>query len=160
MFGVYMSYWQSAAFVLACIAVFATLLASKARYWIALSAYALIVIGSAAMATFPMFFGISMANAFGPRNVSSMLTSFLCSRSPFRASSLGLFPFVSRATARRVAAVLFGGAVLIAIGFTLYSLFTRPRAYFGSGPAYGQLGLLFLLLWLRVYDIRSKLEVA
>ena len=83
MFGVYMSYWQSAAFVLACIALFATLRASKARYWIALSAYALIVIGSAAMATFPMFFGISMANAFGPRNVSSMLTSFLFSRSPF-----------------------------------------------------------------------------
>jgi len=156
-----MSYWQSAAFVLACVAVFATLLASKARYWTALSAYALIVIGSAAMATFPMFFGIGMANAFGPRNVSPIGYVFpLLTLAFFALPILALFPFVSRATARRVAAMLFGGAVLIAIGFTLYSLFTRPKGYFGSGPAYGQLGLLFLLLWLRVYDIRSKLEVA
>jgi len=102
-----------------------------------------------------------MANAFGPRNVSPIGYVFpLLTLAFFALPILALFPFVSRATARRVAAMLFGGAVLIAIGFTLYSLFTRPKGYFGSGPAYGQLGLLFLLLWLRVYDIRCKLEVA
>ncbi len=154
-----MSYWYSAAFLLSCIAVAASLRATRARYWVAVSTYALIVVGSAGMAAFPMFFNISMANAFGARHVSPVAYFFpLVVLAFFAIPAVALFPFVPLSKARWIGIIFFGVALSLTIVAVIYGLFWQSRGSFHPPPAFGQLGLLFLLLWLRVYDIRSAVK--
>jgi hypothetical protein len=161
MYGVYMSYWYSAAFLLSCIAVAASLRATPTRYWIAVSAYSLVVVGSAAMAVFPMFFNISMANAFGPHNVSPVAYLLpLATLTFFAIPAVALFPFVQLSKAKWIGMIFFGIALALTAISAIYALLMKSRGSFSPSAAYGQLGLLFLLLWLRVYDVRSALNKA
>lgn len=155
-FGVYSSLWQGAAFFLSCIAVVASLRATRIRYWIAFSAYALIVLGHAYIALFPIFFGNQMAKAFHAGSVSAIQTLVPWLALAFFALPVFvLLPVIPQTIARRTAAILFGGAIVVAIISTTYVLLSNPQRFYG--PPYGQLGVLLLLLWLRIDDIRGKI---
>ena len=158
MYGVYLSYWYVAAFFLATAVVLSSLRASRLRFWIALLAYTLLLLGSAAAAAFPMVFNIGMANAFTRGSVSPLAYVGPLLILAFAAvPALSLYPFVSQRAARRIAIFFFGTALIVATlytGYTLYSLLAAPMRAVG-GPLVGLLTLFILLLWLRVYGLRA-----
>lgn len=153
-------WWPGATFLLSCIALVATLRATKTRYWIAFSAYALIVLCHAVIVLFPMFWAVHMAGAIGVRSVAPVQTHIFpwLALAFFALPVFALLPVMSQPRARRIAAILFGGALSVAIISSILMLLTSPREF--RGPPYGQLTILLVLLWLRIDNIRPKLPAA
>ena len=145
-----MSYWGAATIALAAVIVFLSLVPSSSRHRVAVICYTVIAAGSAGMAVFPMFFGISMANAFGPSQVP--LLGYVV---PLLTFALILLPAVllwlSAKCCHFIALLMFGAAILFSVGYAIYSAL-RWHGYADSG--YGLRAVFYLLLWLRIHDMR------
>ena len=148
-----MSYWSTATIALAAVIVFLSLAPSRGRHRAAVICYTVIAAGIAGMAVFPMFFGISMANAFGPSQVP--LLGYVA---PLLTFALILLPacllWVSSERCRLIALLVFGTVVFFSIGYAIYSAL-RWHGYADSG--YGFPAMFYLLLWLRIHDMRVSL---
>jgi hypothetical protein len=157
MYGVYVQRWYAAAFGLAVIIILASLRPGRRRYWLAFAAYGLFAIGTAVAIVFPIFFQISLANAFGPSQASAKvylvpLLILIVAVVP----AFALLPALRSSTARRIAAIFFGLPLLTAAIFTLIVVI-RPLSSGGqSAPFAGFLCLLCLLLWMRVDGLRGR----
>lgn len=158
MFGTWMSYWTTLCVVLASVIVLASLSVSRRRYWIAVWCFAVICFGSAFFAVFPMFFGIGMANAFGPRSVSPVAyLGPLLAIIAFGYPSLSLFPFMSADRGRKVVLIIVGLVVIFTVGSFISTAIRWPQTQ-GGGAMGGMMGIFFLLMWLRIYDLRIATE--
>lgn len=155
MYGVYLDRWYSAAFGLAIIIILASFVPTRRRYWLAFAAYGLLAVGTAIAIVFPIFFQISLANAFGPSPASLMvyvtpLLIVLVALVP----AFALLPAVPSSTSKRIATIFLGLPLLTAAIFTIMALFRRISGPSQSAPFAGFLCLLFLLLWMRVDGLR------
>ena len=155
-----MSYWTAVCTVLIAVIIWASLTQTptRKRYMIAAWCFAIISFGSAWFAVFPMFFGIGMANAFGPRSVSP-LAYFLpiLSVVAFGYPALSLFPLMSAEKGRKVVLVVVGLAALWAVWAFVSTVIRWPQSQ-GGGPTGAIMAFFYLLLWLRVYDLRRSTE--
>jgi len=119
-------------------------------------AYALIVLGHAATLFFSMFLGISMADAFGSGGASAIPTMLaFIALGLFVLPAIVLLPAVPQRRARWTAAIVFGSIISVAIITSILGLLSFPPQFYSA--RYGELGVLLLLLWLRIDDVRSKL---
>jgi hypothetical protein len=122
--------------------------------------FAIISFGSALLTVLPMFFGIHMANAFGPRSVSPLAYILpLLSLVAFGYPALSLFPFMSAEKGLKVVLVIVTLAALWATWSFVSNVIGWPQST-GGGPAGAILAFFYLLLWLRVYDLRRLTEEA
>lgn len=94
--------------------------------------YGLSATGLAILTVFPYFFGISMANAFGPSRVSPLAYLLPCLIAAFFLTpAVALFPPVSTRTAGKIGFVIFGVVLpgLLALG--------TVAARVGQSPGHG-----------------------
>ncbi len=156
MFGIWSSYWNTATIVLAAVIVLLSLAPSRHRHRTAVTCYTLIAAGSAAMAAFPMFFGINMASAFGPRSVSP--TAYLLPLFTvviILLPALAMYPWISLARGRLLVLLLLGTIILLSLGQAVV-LAVRWHGYADAGYAFR--ATLYLLPWLRVDDMRTAIH--
>lgn len=154
----WMLYWMALRVVLASVIVVASLAISRQRYWVAVLSFALMCLGSLFFTVYPILFGIGMANAFGPRDVYSMayLRPALVTLA-YGYAALSVFPFLSAKRARRNVVVLVGLVIIINLGAFIYTAFPWPAAD-GRIPQVDIGIICYLLLWLRIYDLRMATE--
>ena len=156
-----MSYWTAVCVVLIAVIIAASLTQTptRRRYMTAAWCFAIISFGSAFFAVFPMFFGIGMANAFGPRSVSPVAYVLpILSLVAFGYSALSLFPFMSAERGRKVVLVVVALAALWAVWAFVSTIIRWPQSQGGGGPTGAIMAFFYLLLWLRVYDLRCATD--
>ncbi len=100
-----------------------------------------------------------MVNAFGPGRASafpyiSTLGLFVF----FVFPAILLFPFVRHRIAGQVAIVFYSIGIVATVVSAILSPSFSLKEYSAVGVTYGNLVLLMVLLWLRVHDMRPKLE--
>lgn len=156
MFGIWMSYWSAACAILVAIIVVASLsqTPTRRRYLTAASAFAILSLGTAASLAFPLFLNIEMANAFGPRSVSALAyllptVGILALTYP----ALSLFPFMSAEKGRKVLLAAVGLAVVWTLVSFVRTMIRWPQSQ-GNSTTGAIMACFYLLLWLRVYDLR------
>lgn len=158
-----MSYVIMTCLVLVCIVVVASFYESRKAYRIALGCYSVIALVAAFQALVPYILGISMANAFNSSHkvpVTGYIRPLL-TLVGFIYPALSLYPFMSGRSGRIVAFTFAGLSVIFAIGSFVAEAVRWPLTQ--SGGMYYQPGLIaifYLLLWLRVYDLRAASETA
>jgi hypothetical protein len=158
-----MSYVTITCLVLACIVVVASLYESRKAYRIALGCYSVIALVAAFQALVPHILGIQMANAFNSSRkvpVTGYILPLL-TLVGFIYPALSLYPFMSGRSGRIVAFTFAGLSVVFAIGSFVAEAVRWPLTQ--NGGMYYQPGLIaifYLLLWLRVYDLRAASETA
>lgn len=126
---------QSVAVVFGYLIVWLSLRPTPFRCTFIAGLYSLLAIGLGALSVFPLFFGIFMANAFGPRHVSPMAYISPCIIAAFFViPAFALFPFVPLRSARRIGFVVF--AVILPLMLALGVVSIQA----GSSPDRGLLG--------------------
>ena len=155
MFGTWISYWTTLSVVLAAVIVTASLAVSRRRYWIAVISFAAIAFGSCSFVIFPMVLEIRMENAFHPGSVSPIaLIRPLIDISMRVYPALSLFPFMSAACGRKIVLAIAGIVVLFSVGSFISDVIRWGQGYIGDRAMAGIMAIFYLLLWLRVYDLR------
>ena len=156
-----MSYATVTCLVLVCIVVVASLYESRKSYWVALTCYTVVALAGAFLALLPYILGISMANAFNSSNkvpwTGYLLPLFTLVGYVY--PTLSLYPFMSGRSGRMVAFTFAAVSVLWAVGSFVVEAVRWPQTT--SGFMYFQRGVFavfYLLLWLRVYDLRVSSE--
>lgn len=131
---------------------------SRRRYLIAAWSFAILSFGSVLIRVFPLFFDIQMANAFGPRSMSSAAYIFpIFVILAFGYPALSLFPFMSAETGRKVVLAIVGLVVLWSTFLFLRTMIRWPQSQ-GGGPVAAIMAYFYLLLWWRVYDLRRATD--
>lgn len=157
MYGVYLTRWYAVAFGLALLILLVSFKSTTRNYWLAVLSYTVLVVGTAVAIVFPIFFHASMANAFSPHSVSPIVYAIpILVLAAAAIPALALYPWWRLSTARRIAQIFFGIPISAAIVYTLVSVFGGPFILNQSGPLAGFASVFFLLLWLRVYTMRSE----
>ena len=155
-----MTYWNTVCVALAATIICLSFAPSVRRHRVAVICYTLIAVGNGGMEVFPMFFGINMANAFGPRPVPLLAyVSPILRFAVFMVPALLLYSWVSPSRGRMIVILLFGLVVVLSIGSVIVSLVQWPSNS-SSSYWYGLLALFYLLLWLRVHEMRRSLEAS
>jgi hypothetical protein len=147
--------------VLTCIVVTASFYKSRKAYLIALASYSVIAVASGLIAIVPYISGVYLSTAHGLYEVST--TEYIIPILMFVGilyPALSFYPFMSVRNGRIVAFAFAGLSVTFVIVSFIAAALRWPmdqsldRYYFQSGFT----SLFHLLLWLRVYDLRTVSE--
>ena len=156
MYGMWMMWWSGLIVILSAAIIVLSFYESGRSYRIAAICFCALSLGSALLRVFPWILGIRMADAFGPSPVS-----WLAWISPlllvvwYLVPALALTPVVSVGRARKLVLILAG--IQLAYLF-LPSVISLVRGGVGgfSGEYPALMTVYFLLLWLRVHELRVK----
>lgn len=156
-----MSYVSITCLVLVGILVVASLYGSRRCYWIALGCYTVIALAAVVQALVPHVLGIQMANAFNSSRkvpVTAYLMPLL-TLVGYLYPALSLYPFMSGRSGRIVAFTFAGLSVALAMRAFVMEAVRSPLTPMGFAYYHGgALAVFYLLLWLRVHDLKVATE--
>ncbi len=156
MYGMLMMWWSGLIVILSVAIIGLSFDENPRSYRIAATCFIALSVGSALLRVFPWFFGIQMADAFGPSPISWLAwISPLLLVAWYLIPAIALTPVMPIGRARKLVMIL--GGIQLAYLFlpSLLSL-VRGRAAGFSGEYPALMTVYFLLLWLKVHELRVK----
>jgi hypothetical protein len=158
MYGEWMTTWGCLIVILSVVIVVLSFYESQRSYRIARMCFITLAVGSALLNVLPWFFGISMADAFGPSPIS-----WLAWIAPvvlvlwYLIPAVALTPVVSVGRARKLVMIL-AGIQLAYLFLPLVIGLAKGRVGHFFGGYHAIMTIYFLLLWLRVHELRLKAD--
>jgi hypothetical protein len=146
MFAYFISLWPAVCllFSIKVIGLSLTKSPTSGRYRMATYCFAIISLGSAVFISYPLFFFISMGNAFGPSSASFF--TYALPILPFIAfgySALSLFPFLSAEKGRKAVLGMVGLVILWVLWTFFREIIRWPQGY-GLGVEKRNHGIVLL----------------